>query len=280
VDRKSEAADGTFGPRVAALNPDVVIDLVCFTPEEAEELVAGIRGHARLLISCGTIWVHGSLTAIPADEEADLSPWGEYGISKLKIERLLTAESRTPDGLPSVTLRPGHISGPGWAVINPVGNADLGVWEKLARGEEVVLPNFGLETVHHVHPDDVAQAFELSVARGNEVSGQAFHVTSSQALTLRGFATEVAHWFGQEPNLSYAPFDESKETTTPHHAEASYEHVSRSPSVSIDRARNALGYAPRYTSLEAVREAVEWLYDNGGLNFGDNRFVDTQPAAH
>ena len=51
VDRAGEAAMGTFGPRVAALNPDVVIDLVCFTPEEAEELVRGIRGHARLLVA-------------------------------------------------------------------------------------------------------------------------------------------------------------------------------------------------------------------------------------
>jgi nucleoside-diphosphate-sugar epimerase len=274
VDRKSEAASGTFGTRVAALNPDVVIDLVCFTPEEADELVAAIRGHAQLLVSCGTIWVHGTLTATPADEDADLAPWGEYGVSKLKIERLLTAESSTPGGLPSVTLRPGHISGPGWPVINPVGNTDLGVWEKLARGEELVLPNFGLETVHHVHPDDVAQAFELSVTHGTAVSGQAFHVTSSQAVTLRGFATEVAHWFGREPNLSYAPFDEFKETTTPERAEASYEHVARSPSVSIERARNALSYAPQYTSLEAVREALEWLYDNGRLDFGDNKFVN------
>ena len=26
-----------------------------------------------------------------------------------------------------------------------------------ARGEELALPNLGLETVHHVHADDVAQ---------------------------------------------------------------------------------------------------------------------------
>ena len=43
---------------------------------------------------------------------------------------------------------------------------NLSVWKNSARGEEVALPNFGLETVHHVHPDDVAQAFELTVARG------------------------------------------------------------------------------------------------------------------
>jgi nucleoside-diphosphate-sugar epimerase len=278
VDRESEAANGEFGPRVAALNPDVVIDLVCFAPEEAEELVVGIRGHASLLISCGTIWVHGSLTETPADEDADLSPWGEYGVSKLKIERFLSAESKAPNGLPSVTLRPGHISGPGWAVINPAGNTDLSVWEKLAQGQELVLPNFGLETVHHVHADDVAQAFERCVERGREVAGHSFHITSDHALTLRGFATAVAGWFGREPNLSFVPFEEFAHSTTPEHAATSYEHVARSHSISIDRARSILGYLPRYSSLDAVREAVVWLHRNGRVNLGENAFIEKQSA--
>jgi hypothetical protein len=37
------------------------------------------------------------------------------------------------------------------------------VFEKLANGEELQIPNFGLETVHHVHADDVAQAFECAI---------------------------------------------------------------------------------------------------------------------
>ena len=30
---------------------------------------------------------------------------------------------------------------------------------QIARGETLVLPNLGMETVHHVHAADVAQAF-------------------------------------------------------------------------------------------------------------------------
>jgi hypothetical protein len=44
----------------------------------------------------------------------------------------------------------------------------------LARGEELALPNLGMETVHHVHADDMAQAFvrsldSWSVAVGGEL---------------------------------------------------------------------------------------------------------------
>ena len=102
----------SVGPRVAALNPDVVIDLVCFTPEEAEELVSGIRG-ARAT-SC-ELWNHLGCTARLQQyrlmTDADLSPWGDYGVDKLKIERL--PQRRVEDALVAFPLSrfvPGHAS--------------------------------------------------------------------------------------------------------------------------------------------------------------------------
>jgi len=38
--------------------------------------------------------------------------------------------------------------------------------------------------------------------------------------------------------------------------------------MSIEKARRMLGYAPRYTSLEAVAEAVTWLQTDGQLSLG------------
>jgi len=34
-----------------------------------------------------------------------------------------------------------------------------------------------------------------------------------------------------------------------------------------------LGYVPRYTSLQAVAEAVHWLSRNGELDLGSNELV-------
>jgi nucleoside-diphosphate-sugar epimerase len=269
ADREAEDAAGTFGDRIAGLSPDVVVDMVCFTPESAAQLVAALRGRVRLLVMCSTIWVHGTLTAVPADEDEDLEPWGDYGTGKLAIERLLAEESARPDGLPSLTLRPGHISGPGWPVINPAANLDPRVWEKLAAGEPLVLPGFGLETLHHVHADDVAQAFELAVSRGverPELSGHTYHVTSARAVTLRGFAEAAAGWFGQTAHLEFAPWSEFAASTSAEFAATTEAHISRSHSVSIDRARTELGYAPRHTSLEAAHEAVNWLIAHGEVS--------------
>jgi nucleoside-diphosphate-sugar epimerase len=264
ADRAAEDASGTFGARIAALRADVVIDMVCFTPASATQLLDALRGTGARLLMCGTIWTHGTLTAVPALEHEDRTPWGEYGIGKAAIEDLILAEADRDDGVPSAILHPGHISGPGWPVINPAANLDPDVWRKLATGERLVLPDLGLETVHHVHADDVAQAFQLAVDRPEGADGRAFHVVSERALTLRGFAEQASAWWGREADLAFLPFDVFRKTTTPEYAATTWDHAARSHSVSIAAAREHLGYAPRFTSLETAREAVTWLAQQEG----------------
>jgi len=242
----------------ADLGADAVVDLVCFTPEAATILVEALRGTGTFLVHCGTIWVHGPATTVPVGEDDAREPFGDYGTGKAAIERLLLAESRA-GGLASTVLHPGHISGPGWDVINPAGNLDPDVWRRLAAGEEVLLPHFGLETLHHVHAADVAQAFALALAQPDRAVGESFHVVSPAALTLRGYAEAAAAWFGQQARLSFVPWDEFARHSGSEHAGATWEHVSRSPSASIDKARSRLGFAPAYSSLQATREAVGWL---------------------
>ena len=164
VDRDAEDAAGTFGRRVAALAPDVVIDLICFTAPSAAQLVEALRPARPLLVHCGTIWVHGPARRVPVTEDEPRTGYGEYGAGKVEIEALLHRETLA-GGVPSVVLHPGHISGPGWPVITPAGNLDPAVWTALATGQPLALPDHGLGVLHHVHADDVAQAFELALSR-------------------------------------------------------------------------------------------------------------------
>ncbi|MFL6141918.1 MAG: NAD-dependent epimerase/dehydratase family protein [Labedaea sp.] len=266
VDRDAEDAAGTFGERIAELGGDVVVDLVCFTLDSARALAEALRGRTTLLLHCGTIWVHGPLAAVPATEDAPRVPFGEYGTAKSDIERYLLDQSRR-GGTPAAVLHAGHIVGPGWVPCTPAGHYDPALFGAIARGEEITLPNFGLETLHHVHADDVAQAFELAVHRP-AAAGEAFHTVSAQALTLRGYAEAVYGWFGHEPKLRYAPFDAWAAELDPATAQTSLEHVSRSSNMSIGKARRLLGYAPRYSSLQAVRESLAWLVTDGQVDTG------------
>ncbi|WP_432509911.1 NAD-dependent epimerase/dehydratase family protein [Kineococcus sp. SYSU DK001] len=242
----------TFAADVAALRPDAVVDLVSFDLATTRPLVEALRPGGAFLAHCGTIWVHGPAAASPLREDDPREPFGEYGTRKAEIEEFLLAEG----DLPCTVLHPGHISGPGWPVITPLGNLDPGVWHRLSTGAELLVPGLGLETLHHVHADDVAQGFELALAHRDAATGRSFHVVSDRALTVRGFARAAAAWWGREANLRSVSWEEFR-AAAGEHAQASWEHLSRSHSASTDQARERLGYVPAFTSEQAARAAVE-----------------------
>jgi len=261
VDRTSEEGAGSFGRRVFDLKPDAVIDMICFKLESARHLVEALRGHIGHFLHCGTIWVHGPSVEVPITEEQPRRPFGEYGIGKAAIERYLLGESRH-SGFPATILHPGHIVGPGWAPLNPAGHFNPQVFTNMARGEELALPNLGMETVHHVHADDVAQIFMKALSNWSSAVGESFHVVSPAALTLRGYAEGVAAWFGKTARLNFIPWEKWRTTVSEEEAGATWDHIAHSPNCSIAKAERLLDYWPRYSSLQGVYESVSWLIEN------------------
>jgi len=264
LDRNVVEASGEFGSQILALDPQVVIDLICFTLPSAVQIVTALKGRVTHFLACGTIWVHGFSVVVPTTEDQPRRPFGEYGLQKAAIEEYLLTEARL-NNFPATVLHPGHIVGPGWKPVNPAGNFNLSVFEKLAHGEELCLPNFGLETIHHVHADDVAQAFMAAINHRAATIGESFHVVSPAALTLRGYAETVAGWFGKKAFLKFKPWEEWQVGVAKEDAAATWDHISHSPNCSITKASQTLNYQPRYTSLQAVKEAIDWLITAGQI---------------
>jgi nucleoside-diphosphate-sugar epimerase len=264
IDRAAAEADGTFGARIAALNADVVIDMICFTLDSCRHLVSALEGRVQHFLHCGTIWVYGQNTLVPATEDQPLNAFGEYGSQKAAIETFLLDMARRGH-FPATVFRPGHIVGPGWSILNPRGNFNDQVWSTIKRGDELTIPNFGLETVHHVHADDVAQVAERAVRNWGAAVGEAFNAVSAQAVNLRGYAEHMYRWFGHAPRLSYQPFESWKSTLDADDAQATWEHIARSPNHSIEKGRRLLGYQPRYSSLAAAEDSVTALLEKGRI---------------
>jgi nucleoside-diphosphate-sugar epimerase len=261
-DRDAMEKSGTFGAEIRALKPDIVIDMICFTPESARRLVDSLAGHIQHFLHCGTIWVHGPSASVPTAETAPRRPFGTYGVNKAAIEAHLLDRARRSE-FPATIIHPGHIVGPGWEPLNPAGHFDPQVFSILAQGEELSLPNLGMETVHHVHADDVAQAFMAAIAHRSVALGESFHAVSPAALTLRGYAEAMALWFGQEAKLTYLPWEEWKRARSERESSQTYDHIAHSPNCSIAKAQRLLDYRPRYSSLDAVYESVAWLVEQG-----------------
>jgi nucleoside-diphosphate-sugar epimerase len=262
MDREALEKAGTFGKEILALKGEIVIDKICFTLESARQLVEALSGHVSHFLHTGTIWTHGTSAIVPTPEDAPKRPFGDYGVQKAAIERYLLEKARM-ERFPATLIHPGHIVGPGWNPLNPAGHFNPAVFSTLARGGTLALPNFGLETVHHVHADDVAGLFMAAITNWSASVGESFHAVSDKALTLRGYAEAMSAWFGKEPKLEFLPYERWAESQTPEDAQATWEHIARSPNCSMEKARRLLDFQPRHSSLQAVQEAVEWLIANG-----------------
>lgn len=258
MDRAQKDDTGSFGAAIAALEPEIVIDMICFTLSSAQLLAEALKGSVRHFIHIGTIWVHGHSLTTPTSESDPRAPFGDYGVQKSQIEDYLLGLAQT-SGFPATVVRPGHIVGPGWTPLNPAGHFNPQTYFDIRDGKELCLPNFGLETVHHVHADDVAQMVMRAINNWSASVGEAFNAVSPAAVTLRGFAEAMFAYFGHTPKLRFLPFDQWKETLDPKDAEATWEHIVRSPCHSIAKGQRLLGYQPRYTSLEAVTQSVDVL---------------------
>ena len=97
-------------------------------------------------------------------------------------------------------------------------------------------------------------------------------MAAEQAMTQRGLAVGAAAWFGREAVLDFVDWEEFASIVGPGNAEVTREHTFRSITASIARAREVLGYAPRYSSLDALHEALAWLVAHGQADVGGQPF--------
>jgi len=121
ADRIREEENGSWGKRMAEVETDVVIDLICFTPEQNRIMVENLEGRVSHFIHWGTIWAYGPSTRVPYRENYPRRPITEYGINKAGIEAdLLKKYDR--EGFPATVIHPGHICGKEMASHRSSGN--------------------------------------------------------------------------------------------------------------------------------------------------------------
>ncbi|MGM9521304.1 MAG: NAD-dependent epimerase/dehydratase family protein [Oscillospiraceae bacterium] len=248
---------------IARSKPDVVCDLIAYTLEDAKDLVQGLRAvpgnEAVRLISIGTTWIYGDKYEAPVTESQPRNPTDEYGRRKVEIESYLKEEHRCR-GLRVTILHPGHICGKGWMPVGPQGNRSVQVIKDIMAGRQILLPDRGQATLHHVHSEDIARLTVCCL--NNDVSiGEEFHITSPAALTLFGYAERLYRHFGHEPNIRYVPYGEFLKALSPEDAAVSAEHIDRSPVCSMEKARRMLGFEPKHSSIDTVIESIESIKD-------------------
>ncbi len=150
--------------------------------------------------------------------------------------------------------------------IDPQGSRDgVGVYQRLSRGQIVHLPDLGLATLHHVHADDVAQLFQLSLEQRGQAIGQSFSAVAPYAMSLLGCCRFVATLFGRDAVIEFVSLSELRAIVGDDSFAIIESHVLHSPCSSIAKGQRLLGYQPRYTTEQIFRECIEHLQETGEL---------------
>ena len=265
ADRAAEEREGTWSQRMGSIEADVVVDLICYTPEQHRTMVQAFEGRVTHFLHCGTIWAYGHPERIPYRESDPRRPISDYGKMKAAIEAELIEHYRRT-GFPATIIHPGHISGRKWLPIDPQGTRNgVGVYRKLARGDTVELPQFGQETLHHVHADDIAQLFGSAIIHRERALGGSFSAVAPYAMSLVGLCGFVASLFGRDPDIRFVPHDEMERVLGSAAWAVTKDHLEHSPCCSIEKAQHLLDYRPRYTTEQIYVECIEYLLESGEL---------------
>ncbi|WP_022884393.1 SDR family oxidoreductase [Glaciibacter superstes] len=185
----AEAIDG--------LSFDAVVQFVAFEPEHVRadlEMFAG-RTSQYIFISSASAY-QTPPSRLPVTESTPLrNPYWEYSRKKIACEDVLAAAYRDT-GFPVTIVRPSHTYNPsmipfdgGWTVV-----------ERMRQGREVVVPGDGTSLWTITHHTDFARAFVGLYGR-DEAIGEAFHITSDEALTWNAIYGHIARAAGVDPKL-------------------------------------------------------------------------------
>lgn len=257
--------DSGFVRKIAEMDPDVVVDLVNFDVNDTKAIVEALKEtRCTHYLYCSSCWAHGRAETVPFDPDSlRKEPLDHYGKDKFASELYLKEEYRR-NGFPATVILPGQISGPGWVIINPWGNTSMRVFQDIAAGREIALPNFGQEILHHVHGYDVAQVFFQAITHRNQALGESFDAEAEDHITLYGFAKHMYEYFGHEPKIRFLPWKEWCEYEGDEkECEHTYYHIARSGVFSIEKAKRLLEYRPKYSCIETIDLAVKSYVDRG-----------------
>jgi nucleoside-diphosphate-sugar epimerase len=193
-----------FEARLARERFDVVIDMICFSPAQAEASVRAFAGRTEQLVFCSTVCTYG--VDIPGnvliDETFPRRPLSEYAQNKLRAEQIFERASAAGDFRLTV-VRPSNTYGPGASLIDQM-EFDSVVWDRVESGLPVLCAGDGLGLWQATHRSDVGRFF--AHAAGNpQTYDAAFNATRDRVFTWRDYYREAAQALGTRAELVLVP---------------------------------------------------------------------------
>jgi len=187
---------------------DAVVDYIAFSPNDIERDLRLFRGKTDqfVFISSASAYQKPVKNYLITEETPLENPYWEYSRNKIACENLLMKEYRE-NGFPVTIIRPSHTYGHSQI---PFGYT---TWrepwtaiDRMKRGEKVIVHGDGTSLWVLTWNADFAKGL-VGLLGNPKAIGEAFQITSDQALSWNQIYLEAYQALGLEPNVIHIPSD-------------------------------------------------------------------------
>jgi len=230
-------------------------------------LDAGLKNNIKRFIHCSTIGVHSSIENPPGNENSPLKPSDIYQTTKLEGEQLVLKYFKEKN-IPVVIIRPAGIYG-------PEDMRFVKLFRSIARKNFIMIGS-GKTFWHPVYIDDLVTGFELAMTSPN-IEGEAFILGGPEYLTLNELVKHIADALNvPHPKLhvpakpiqiagSLCEFLCKPFNIRPPIFRSRVDFFVKTRAFNISKAKQLLGYSPKYDIIQGVKLTAQWYKDNNLL---------------
>ncbi len=186
---------------------------------------------------------NAELNLLATDENSKIHPSSIYGINKQQQEQMVMLIGKAL-GIPAVALRYQNVYGPGQSLSNPY-TGILSIFStRILNGNNLDIYEDGLESRDFVFIDDVVDATILGIEK-EEANGEVFNVGSGVATTVKEVAASLKRLYNSDINISVSGKYRAGDI--------------RHNYADLIKAKNLLGFSPKYDFQEGIFEFVKWV---------------------
>ena len=212
----------------------------------------------------GRVGAYIYTSSIMAYAPSGIFPWKENfpsvnegpdtygGFKRASEEQLLQQHQRT--GFPASIVRPAAIYGPD----NNIYDMEMAYFLRLLRGLPIILPHDGLVAGSYGHVNDLCRVM-VDMASHPNAPGEVFNITA-EALTANEYVARLSNIVKKPADVIYMPskYVGTLEKPAYNHLFGSFHHAV----LSIEKAKERLGFQPQYDFQAGHTQTYEWFMNN------------------
>lgn len=259
---------------VAEQNFDMVVDLACYEPQDADNAVRAFAGKIAQYLFVSTVDVYtkpAKVYPITEDMERNPRPSFSYALGKVQCEEVFFRAHQEKKFQVTIA-RPAHTYCEGVTPLLQVFGWTTDHLDRMRKGKPVIIHGDGTSLWSSLYAEDLA--IPLANALLNPVTyGKAYNLASEEIMSWGRLYEIVADEMGVPLHPVYVPATVLGRVF-PEKALWCVENFQYSNVFSVELAKKDLGFTTWTSYRDGVRKCLRWFAENGGFDDSDSPRFD------